>query len=148
MSNMMPSDSSSPDPVIVTKPEISSSPPEQPHSFWGNIWLQCCEMRPGIGATIGYTLSTVLGVALVVLCVPQLWRLGYGEIKGLCFGCRTAPVFHLASQPWNAIMLACLYLNGLIAGLYGIYQGVLWVYAGSRRLRRQLLRQRRQQEST
>ncbi len=122
-------------------------PAELPsHTFLGRFWLQCCAISPGMGAMLGYSLSMIFGVALVVLCLPQLWRLGYGEIKGLCFGCAVTPVFQLVLHPWNAIALACLYLNGLIAGLYGIYQSIVWSYTGGRRLRRQLLRQRRQQE--
>jgi hypothetical protein len=130
-------------------PDSSSEPePERTHTFWELAWLKCCERRPGLGAMVGYSLSTFVGVALVVLCIPPLWRLGYGEIQSLCFGCLTPPVYHLSSNPWNVIMLASLYLNGLIAGLYGIYQGLLWAYTGSRQLRRQLIKQRRQQESS
>lgn len=120
---------------------------EKPLSFLQRLWLKCSKGRPGIGSAIGYSLSTFLGVALLMLTIPPLWHFGYGEIQGLCFGCKTVPVYRLALQPWSTIGLASLYLNGLVAGLYGIYQGMLWAYTGSRQLRRQLLRQRRQQES-
>lgn len=122
------------------KEEISAEYP-----FFDRLWMRACESNAGLGAWIGYVLSTMLGVALVVLCIPQLWHLGEGHISGLCFGCVKAPVFSLSLDPWQTIAFAGLYLNGVIAGCYGIYQGVLWVYMGGRQLRRQLLKQRRVQ---
>jgi hypothetical protein len=134
-------------PDISKSDKLSSSPLLVPSpSILTRLWVWSCESNYGVGAWLGYTLSTFLGVALVVLCIPQLWQLGEGRVKGLCFGCVIPPVFSLSSDPWQAVAFAGLYLNGVIAGCYGIYQGVLWVYMGGRQLRRQLLKQRREQE--